>query len=148
LFVFCSSFNNCIVWPSIHGFWLTLWYLQTFLSLEYYSITNNQLVVYDIHSITFNTIIMEEPLWSLSYVVAFTIPMQSVPITTKVVSSNHAQGEVHSIQHCDKVCQWLAAGWWFSLETPASSTNKTDRHDIAEKLLKVVLNVITLILSA
>ena len=26
-------------------------------------------------------------------------PVQSVPITTKVVSSNHAHGEVYSIQH-------------------------------------------------
>jgi hypothetical protein len=25
-----------------------------------------------------------------------------------------------------KVCQWLAAGRWFSLGTPVSSTNKTD----------------------
>jgi len=41
---------------------------------------------------------------------------------------------------CDQVCQWLAAGQWFSLGTPVSSTNKTDRHDIAEILLKVVLN--------
>ena len=31
---------------------------------------------------------------------------------------------------CDKVCQWLAAGWWFSPDTPISSTNKTDHHDI------------------
>ena len=31
---------------------------------------------------------------------------------------------------CDKVCQWLAAGWWFSPDTPVSSTNKTDHHDI------------------
>ena len=46
---------------------------------------------------------------------------------------------------CDKVCQWLAAGWWFSLGTPVSSTNKTDHHDIAEILLKVVLNTITLL---
>jgi hypothetical protein len=29
----------------------------------------------------------------------------------------------------DKVCQWLATGWWFSPGTPVSSTNKTDRHD-------------------
>ena len=28
---------------------------------------------------------------------------------------------------CDKVCQRLATGWWFS---PASSINKTDCHDI------------------
>ena len=33
---------------------------------------------------------------------------------------------------CDKVYQWLAAGQWFSPGTPVSSTNKTDRHDIAE----------------
>jgi hypothetical protein len=31
---------------------------------------------------------------------------------------------------CDKICQWLAAGWWFSPGTPVSSTNKTDRHHI------------------
>jgi hypothetical protein len=30
----------------------------------------------------------------------------------------------------------------FSLGIPVSSTNKTDRHDIAEILLKVVLNTI------
>ena len=34
------------------------------------------------------------------------------------------------------------AGWWFSPGTPVSSTNKTDRHDITEILLKVVLNTI------
>jgi hypothetical protein len=41
---------------------------------------------------------------------------------------------------CDKVCQWLATDRWFSPGTPVSSTNKTDRHDIAEILLKVALN--------
>ena len=34
------------------------------------------------------------------------------------------------------------SGRWFSPGTPVSSTNKTDRHDIAEILLKVVLNTI------
>ena len=38
---------------------------------------------------------------------------------------------------CDKVCQWLSTGRWFSLGPPVSSTNKTDRHDITEILLKV-----------
>jgi hypothetical protein len=33
----------------------------------------------------------------------------------------------------------LAHGRWFSPGTPASSTIKTDRHDIAEILLKVAL---------
>jgi hypothetical protein len=36
----------------------------------------------------------------------------------------------------DKVYQLLAHGRWFS---PASSTTKTGRHDIAEILLKVAL---------
>ena len=40
----------------------------------------------------------------------------------------------------DKVDQLLAHGWWFSSGTPASSTTKTGRHDIAEVLLKVALN--------
>ena len=39
---------------------------------------------------------------------------------------------------CDKVCQCLDAGRWFSQGTPVSSTNKTDHHDIAEILLKLV----------
>jgi hypothetical protein len=41
---------------------------------------------------------------------------------------------------CDKVRQLLATGRRFSPGTPVSSTNKTDRRDIAEILLKVVLN--------
>jgi hypothetical protein len=45
---------------------------------------------------------------------------------------------------CDKVCQWLAAGRWFSPGTLISSTNKTDSHDIIEILLKVALNTITI----
>jgi hypothetical protein len=45
---------------------------------------------------------------------------------------------------CDRVCQWLTAGWWFSLCTPVSSSNKTDHHDITEILLKVALNTITI----
>jgi hypothetical protein len=38
---------------------------------------------------------------------------------------------------CDKVFQCLATGRWFSL---VFSTNKTDRRDITEILLKVALN--------
>ena len=42
-----------------------------------------------------------------------------------------------------KVIKSLAAGWWFSPCTLVSSTNKSDRHDITETLLKVALNTIT-----
>ena len=38
----------------------------------------------------------------------------------------------------DKVCQWLATGRWVFFPP----TNKTDRHDITEILLKVALNTI------
>jgi hypothetical protein len=48
---------------------------------------------------------------------------------------------------CDKVCQWLATGQWFSPCTPVSSTSKSSHHDITEILLKVSLNTITLILT-
>jgi hypothetical protein len=44
---------------------------------------------------------------------------------------------------CDKVCQWLVTDRWFSPRPPVSSTDKTDRHDITEILLKVALNIIT-----
>ena len=43
---------------------------------------------------------------------------------------------------CDKVSQRFATDRWFSAGTPVSSTNKTDRHDITEILLKVELNTI------
>jgi hypothetical protein len=72
--------------------------------------------------------------------------MQAVPITTNVVSSNPLRRGVLDTTLCDKVCQWLAAGQWFSLGTRVSSINKTDRQDINEILLKVVLNTITLTL--
>jgi hypothetical protein len=39
----------------------------------------------------------------------------------------------------DKFYQLLAHGRWFFPGTPASSTTKTGRHDIAEILLKLAL---------
>ena len=42
----------------------------------------------------------------------------------------------------DKVYPWLATGRWFYPGPPVSSNNKTDRHDIAEILLKMALNTI------
>ena len=48
----------------------------------------------------------------------------------------------HSTTLCDKICQCLTPGRWFSRGTLVSSTNKTDRHDITEILLKVASNTI------
>jgi len=56
----------------------------------------------------------------------------------------HSERGVLDTTLCDKVCQLLATGQWFSPGPPVSSANKTDRHDINEILLKMVLNTITI----
>jgi hypothetical protein len=61
----------------------------------------------------------------------FKIGHHSVLVLIKLILGN-----------CKKVCQWLAADRWFSPDTPVSSTNKPDHHDITEILLKVALNTI------
>ena len=50
---------------------------------------------------------------------------------------NYKKGCTRLAAASDKVYQLLAHGQWFSPGTPASSTTKTGRHDIAEILLKV-----------
>jgi hypothetical protein len=52
---------------------------------------------------------------------------------------NYKKGCPRLAAASDKVDQLLAHGRWFSPGTPASSTTKTGRHDIAEILLKVAL---------
>jgi hypothetical protein len=53
---------------------------------------------------------------------------------------NYKKGCTRLAAASDKVYQLLAHGRWFSPGTPASSTTKTGRYDIAEILLKVALN--------
>ena len=52
---------------------------------------------------------------------------------------NYKKGCTRLATASDQVYQLFAYGWWFSPGTPASSTTKTGRHDIAEILLKVAL---------
>jgi hypothetical protein len=73
------------------------------------------------------------------------LPVQSVPFTNNVVSSNPGHGDVYSIQHY--VIQFVSnlrqvGGFLRVIRFPPP--NKTDRHDITEILLKVALNTITL----
>jgi protein gp37 len=71
------------------------------------------------------------------------LPVQSVPITTKVVSSNPVLGEVDSIEHyVIKFVSVLEEVGGFFPGTTVSSINKTDCHEITETLLKVALNTI------
>ena len=76
-----------------------------------------------------------------------TLPLQSVPITTKNVSSNSVHGKVYSMHHYKNVFNCQTAGRWFSPGTPVSSTNRTAHHDIAEILLKVALNTVNITLN-
>jgi hypothetical protein len=62
--------------------------------------------------------------------------MQSVPITTDVDGSNPTQGNVYIIMLV--TCNMLVIFSGYSVST----TNKTDRHDITEILLKVALSTI------
>jgi hypothetical protein len=79
-------------------------------------------------------------------VVGFKTTYAISAITTSIVSSNPTQGGggVFDTTLCDKVCQLLVAGRWFSPGTLVSSTNQTDSHEITELLLKVALNTIML----
>ena len=63
--------------------------------------------------------------------------MQSVPITTDVVSLNLDQGEVYNITLIKCVSDLRQVGDFLQF-----STNKIDCHDIIEILLKVALNII------
>jgi len=79
----------------------------------------------------------------MSYVVG--LPNNSYkPITNmamfRVLLCKIQKGYTRLSVASDKDYQLLAHGRWFSPCTPASSTTKTVRHDIAEILLKVALN--------
>ena len=90
-----------------------------------------------------NALFQEGPVGSVSYVVR--LPNNSYnPITnTAWVSARLCKlqkGCTRLAAASDKNYQLLAHGRWFSPSTPASSTTKTGRHDIAGILLKVTLN--------
>ena len=79
----------------------------------------------------------------IEWYLALQLPMQSVPITTKVVSSNLFHGEVYLIQHY--VIMFVG---YFSPGNSVFTPIEIDRYGITEILLKVALNTITLTLTA
>jgi hypothetical protein len=146
---FCVQEQNIhvhVVWNHIEiiPMCMKIWAIR-FLSLKYFKRTianwlKHLICQWNISSQTnVNGSVDEERSIFLGAVVAVIIwkldsqlPMQSVPITTNVVSSNLDQVEVYNIM-------WL---WWFPPDPgpPVSSANKTDLHNIIEILLKVALN--------
>jgi hypothetical protein len=61
-------------------------------------------------------------------------------IATDVVSANPVNGMAYSM-HVITFCQWLVAGQLFSPGSSVSSTNKTDRQNITDILLKTLVPV-------
>jgi hypothetical protein len=47
-----------------------------------------------------------------------------------LIFESHSWGGILDTTLCNYGCQWLATGQWYSPDTPVSSTNKTDRHDV------------------
>ena len=72
------------------------------------------------------------------------LSMQLIPITAEVASLIPAHGEVYSIQHY--MIKVVSDLWQVGGFSPVSSNNNTDRHNIAEIILNVVLSTITLTL--
>jgi hypothetical protein len=69
------------------------------------------------------------------------VHIQSNTAWVRALLSTLPKGCTRLAAASDKVYQLLAHGRWFSPGTPASYTTKTGRHDIAEILLKVKLNI-------
>ena len=73
--------------------------------------------------------------------------VQSVPVTTKIVSYNRVHGEVYSIQHyMIKFVSDLGQVGGINQALRIPPPIKTDRHNITEILLKLAFNTITLII--
>ena len=85
---------------------------------------------------------MRDPLWSWSYgswIYNYLCNHHLSPL--KLWDQIPLRQTVLDTTLCDKVCQWLATGQWFSSGL-VSFNNKTDRHKIAKILLKVALSII------
>ena len=144
---------------SVYGFWLPLWYLQTFLNSRN-NYKTQQWTSWNKHIAGVNLVspvsdIYLAPLYGnwtrdhrgrdCSWIYNY--------LCNQCLSPLKLWGRIMLMARCTRysmmwwIFQQLAAGRWFSLDTPVFSSNKTDRHDITEKLLKVALNTITLTLT-
>jgi len=81
---------------------------------------------------------IEEPVWPWSYG-SLIYSYQCNQCLSPLMSWVWLPLRARCITLCDIVCQWLAAGLWFSPGLPVSSTNKSD-YDITKIFLKVALN--------
>ena len=87
--------------------------------------------------------------FSLKIVISYTYTRLPISVSIKYICRlcKLRKGCTRPAAASNKVHQLLVHGRWFSPGTPASSTTKTSRHDIAEILLKVALSTINQIKS-
>jgi hypothetical protein len=162
--MFCRSFFvllAIVLCSSILGLWLPLWYLQALPTPRKTMITIFPLWTFHLYVATF-----QQHLYKEYAVYRYRISISQISgrrgcyriiigytTTYAIIAYHHWCFDSVRIsisarcKTCDKVCQWLARGRWFSQSPPASSTNKTDRHDTTEILLRVALNTINQTLS-
>ena len=112
-----------------------------YLAIEHVAILYTRLSISSLFNTQYNTMQENQFLCSCNRLPSFNVFLEilcvlwiRIPLRKGVLNTTL----------CDKVCQWLAASRWFSPGTPASSSYKTDCHDIIEILLKVALNTITI----
>ena len=92
---------------------------------------------------------IQGPSWSWSYgswIYNYQYNQCLSPITLRVKSRSWRGAFDTTLR--DKVCQWLAAGHWFSPGILVSSINKTDCRHITEILSKVKWNTINQTLTS
>ena len=87
-----------------------------------------------------NDSLVVEKSWYGSWIYDYLCNQCPSPVTFRVIIP--LRRGVLDTTLCDKVCQSLATGRSFSPGTLVFPTNRTDRHDTAEILLKVALNTI------
>ena len=94
--------------------------------------------------------IVEDPGDSMSQVVGLPNNSYKTITNTACVRARLCKLQIRCtrlVAASDKVYQLLVHGGWFSPGTPASSTTKNGRNDIAEILLKVALSTINQVKS-
>ena len=130
-----SSSTSLIV-QGVNVKWLT-WIV--FFSIRIHDIECNNINTAVCIIIILSTLVIDF-LWYL--VVSVPFPLILDYLTTHTPGFvYYKKGYTRLAAESDKVYQLLAHGRWFSPGTPASSTTKTGHHDIAEILLKMVLNI-------
>ena len=106
---------------------------------------SSSLIHVDTFFVIHNTFIQGADLIVIVWQFDLQLPMESVPITTNVVSSNLIHGKVYSIQHyMIKFVSDLrqVSGFLRVFRFPPSKKIDSRSHDITKILLKLALNTI------